>query len=105
MSLTSVLSTSTMFRQTVSVASARALAQALILLTTIVTAKFFHSADFGKIAVFVALSQLAGMLVSFRIENVAIVRVHPQIRLQVLRLAYLSSFAGTLLISPILALY
>lgn len=105
MSLTSVLSTSTMFRQTVSVASARALAQALILLTTIVTAKFFHSADFGRIAVFVALSQLAGMLVSFRIENVAIVRVHPQIRLQVFRLAYLSSLAGTLVISPILAWY
>jgi O-antigen/teichoic acid export membrane protein len=105
MSLTSVLTTSTMFRQTVSVASARALAQALILLTTIVTAKFFHSADFGRIAAFVALSQLVGMLVSFRIENVAIVRVHPQIRLQVFRLAYLSSLAGTLLISPVLALY
>jgi O-antigen/teichoic acid export membrane protein len=94
-----------MFRQTVSVASARALAQALILLTTIVTARFFHSADFGRIATFVALSQLVGMLVSFRIENVAIVRVHPQIRLQVFRLAYLSSLAGTILISPILAWY
>jgi O-antigen/teichoic acid export membrane protein len=105
MSLVSSFTSSKLLRQIIFVASARALAHAFIFATTIITAKFFQSAEFGKVAFFVTLAQLTGMVVSFRIENAAMVLIHPHIRLQVFRLAYVLSLIATVIMTPVFSVY